>query len=101
MQRPGNSNASEFIIATEIGILHRLKRNYPGKTFYAANERASCAYMKVTTLAKVAESLEQMHHRITVPEAIAKRAKLAIDRMVSVGGATPSTPPAPGVDPGE
>lgn len=101
MQRPGQSTANEFIIATEIGILHRLKRNYPGKTFYAANERASCAYMKVTTLAKVAESLEHLRHRITVPDEIAQRARVAIDRMVSIGGTTPSTPPAPGVDPGE
>jgi len=101
MQRPGQSSADEFIIATEVGILHRLRRRYPNKTFFAANERASCAYMKVTTLAKVAESLEHLRHRITVPDEIASRAKLAIDRMVSIGGSTPSTPPAPGVDPGE
>jgi quinolinate synthase len=99
MKRPGQSAATDFIVATEVGILHRLQRNYPGKRFYAANERASCAYMKVTTLAKVAESLEHLRHRITVPDAVAARARLAIERMVSIGGG--STPPAPGVDPGE
>jgi quinolinate synthase len=99
MQRPGASHAEEFIVATEVGILHRLRRNYPGKTFFAANERASCAYMKVTTLAKVAEALEHRRHRITVPDDVAARARLAIERMVSIGGG--STPPAPGVDPGE
>jgi quinolinate synthase len=101
MKRPATSPAGEFIVATEVGILHRLRRNYPGKTFHAANERASCVYMKVTTLEKVAEALEQLRHRITVPADVAARARLAIERMVSIGGNTPSTPPAPGVDPGE
>jgi len=101
IRRPAESPARDFIVATEVGILHRLRRAYPEKTFYAANERASCAYMKVTTLPKVVESLEKLRHRITVPEAIAARARLAIDRMVATGGPTPSTPPGPGVDPGE
>jgi quinolinate synthase len=101
MQRPGRSPANEFIVATEVGILHRLRRNFPGKTFFAANERASCAYMKVTTLQKVAESLEHGRHEITVPADIAAKAKIAIGRMVAIGGVKPSTPPAPGVDPGE
>jgi quinolinate synthase len=101
IRRPAESAAREFIVATEVGILHRLRRAYPQQTFYAANERASCAYMKVTTLPKVVESLEKMRHRITVPAAIAARARLAIDRMVAIGGAAPSTPPGPGVDPGE
>ncbi|MDA1081678.1 MAG: quinolinate synthase NadA [Gemmatimonadetes bacterium] len=101
MNRPAHSPAKDFIIATEIGILHRLKRNYPDRNFYAANERASCVYMKVTTLAKVAEALEHLRHRITVPAETAARARLAIERMVSIGGTSPSTPPGPGVDPGE
>jgi quinolinate synthase len=101
MKRPGESAAGEFIVATEVGILHRLKRSYPGKTFFAANERASCAYMKVTTMAKVVESLEHLTHRITVPTEVAARARLAIERMVSIGGNVPSTPAGVGVDPGE
>jgi quinolinate synthase len=100
INRPAQSDASEFIVATEIGILHRLRRAYPGKTFYAANERASCAYMKVTTLPKVLASLEKMQHRITVPADIASRARLAIERMVSIGGRGP-VQAGPGVDPGE
>jgi quinolinate synthase len=103
INRPAQSDASEFIVATEIGILHRLRRAYPGKTFYAANERASCAYMKVTTLPKVLASLEKMQHRITVPADIASRARLAIERMVSIGGSGP-VQAGPGfsfVDPGE
>src|SRR3954467_7249551 len=50
IKRPALSNADEFIVATEVGILHRLRRENPSKRFHAANERASCAYMKVTTL---------------------------------------------------
>jgi quinolinate synthase len=100
INRPAQSDASEFIVATEVGILHRLRRAYPDKTFYAANERASCAYMKVTTLPKVLASLQRLEHRITVPEEIASRARLAIERMVSIGGSGP-VPAGPGVDPGE
>ena len=101
MKRPGETTATDFVVATEVGILHRLKRNYPGKNFFAANERASCVYMKVTTLAKVAEALTHLRHRITVPAEIAARARLSIERMVSIGGPSASTPPGPGVDPGE
>jgi quinolinate synthase len=100
INRPAQSDANEFIVATEVGILHRLRRAYPGKTFYAANERASCAYMKVTTLPKVLASLQRMEHRITVPDDIAARARLAIERMVSIGGGGP-VQAGPGVDPGE
>lgn len=100
IKRPGDSGASTFIVATEVGILHRLRRAYPGKEFFAANERASCVYMKVTTLAKVRDALQYLQHRITVPDDIASRAKLAIERMVSIGGAAPA-PAGEGVDPGE
>ena len=100
IKRPGVSDASTFIVATEVGILHRLEKAYPGKRFFAANERASCAYMKVTTLPKILAAIEQLQHRITVPPAIAKRARLSIERMVAIGGGAP-VPASPGVDPGE
>jgi quinolinate synthase len=100
IKRPGLSGADTFIVATEVGILHRLRRENPGKQFFAANERASCAYMKVTTLEGVRDALRHLQHRITVPKDIADRARLAIERMVSIGGGT-RTPAAEGVDPGE
>ena len=78
----------------------RLQRAYPDKTFYAANERASCAYMKVTTMPTLLDAILKNQHRITVDPAVASRAQRAIDRMVSIGGTTP-TPAGPGVDPGE
>src|SRR5690349_12825364 len=103
IKRPAISEATEFIVATEVGILHRLRRENPSKRFFAANERASCAYMKVTTLPKVRAALEHMEHRITVPAAIADRARLAIERMVAIGGGAkqPLSPVPDGVDPGE
>ena len=102
IKRPALSDADEFIVATEVGILHRLRRENPGKRFFAANERASCAYMKVTTLPKVKRALERLEHRITVPRAIADRARLAIERMVAIGGQHSMSPvPSPSSDPGE
>src|SRR3954468_10768881 len=103
IKRPAISNADEFIVATEVGILHRLRRENPSKRFFAANERASCAYMKVTTLPKVRTALVQLQHHITVPLAVADRARRAIERMVAIGGNAkqPLSPVPDGVDPGE
>src|SRR5216110_2457042 len=89
IKRPKISDNDQFIVATEVGILHRLRRENPNKTFYPANERAVCAFMKVTTLPKVLSSLQRMEHRITVPAEIASRARRAIERMVAIGGQTP------------
>ncbi len=100
IRRPAQSDSDTFIIATEIGILHRLRRENPTKHFIAANDRAQCAYMKVTTLPKVLGALQRMEHRITVPDDIAARARTAIERMVAIGG-TPATSPFGPDDPGE
>ena len=102
IKRPKISGSDEFIVATEVGILHRLRRENPSKTFYAANEDAVCAFMKVTTLPKVLHSLKAMEHRITVEPEIASRARLAIERMISIGGNAPLSPaPEAADDPGE
>src|ERR1700674_2091518 len=102
IRRPRISDNDEFIVATEVGILHRLRRENPKKTFYPANPKAVCAFMKVTTLPKVLSSLQRMEHRITVAPAIAARARRAIERMVAIGGKTPLSPvPEASVDPGE
>ncbi|MBI3791026.1 MAG: quinolinate synthase NadA [Gemmatimonadetes bacterium] len=98
IQRPAKSDNDTFIIATEVGILHRLRKANPTKTFIPASDHAVCAFMKVTTLAKVKRALETMSHRITVPADVAARAKQALDRMVSVGA---SKAAAPARDPGE
>ncbi|MFO0327058.1 MAG: quinolinate synthase NadA, partial [Gemmatimonadota bacterium] len=97
IRRPAQSDADTFIVATEVGILHRLRRENPGKRFIPANEQAVCAYMKVTTLPKVLHALETLTHRITVPDDVAARARTAIERMVAIGG----TPQPKAADPGE
>ena len=79
------SDADEFIIATEVGILHRLRKENPGKTFYPATEASFCEFMKLNDLEKVRDSLEHLEYRVTVPEAVAARARRAIERMVELG----------------
>jgi quinolinate synthase len=76
------TEAKEFIIGTEIGILHRLKKENPGKLFYPVSERASCPNMKLTTLEKVLWSLEEMEHEVTVPPDIMRKARKSLQRMI-------------------
>ena len=79
------SASKEFIVGTEVGILHRLKLENPGKTFYPASELAVCPNMKRTTLEKVLWSLDEMTHEVTVPEEVRLRARGSIERMLSYG----------------
>jgi quinolinate synthase len=101
INRPKLSSNDTFIVATETGILHRLRKANPAKTFIPASDRAVCAYMKVTTLPKVLDALARLEHHITVPAPIAERARRAIERMVAIGGRTPLSPVPVGSDPGE
>lgn len=78
------SPAKEFIIATEIGILHTLKKQNPDAQFIPASERALCPNMKKITLDKIVASLEDMQYEVTVPEDIRVRAKQSLDRMIAV-----------------
>jgi quinolinate synthase len=75
---------STVIMATEIGMLHPLQMAAPQVDFVAANEKASCRYMKMITLEKVRDSLREMRHEVKVPEAIAERARIPIERMVAI-----------------
>ncbi|HEX2084384.1 MAG TPA: quinolinate synthase NadA [Solirubrobacteraceae bacterium] len=77
---------STVIMATEVGMLHPLRIAAPDVDFIAANERASCRYMKMITLPKLRDSLRAMRHEVKVPEAIAERARVPIERMVAIGG---------------
>jgi quinolinate synthase len=79
------SPKQRFLIATETGILHRLQKEAPGKTFEPVREDAVCRFMKVTTLEKVRDSLRDLQHVITVESETAGKARLAIERMVSIG----------------
>lgn len=79
-----SSPAKEFIVATEIGILHRLRKEAPEKTFVPLKEDAFCRYMKTITIEKVLRSLEEGIYEVRVPEPIASRARVAIDRMMEL-----------------
>jgi quinolinate synthase len=76
---------TEFLVATETGILHRLEREAAGRVFHPVNRAAVCPFMKQITLEKVYRSLRDMVYPITVDEEIADRARLAIERMVAIG----------------
>lgn len=81
---PGGMWRMAGIVATETGILHRMKKDNPEKTFYPANVGAVCEFMKMITLEKVYWSLRDLKYHVTVPPEIAARAKRAIDRMVAI-----------------
>jgi quinolinate synthase len=79
-----SSPKREFVVATETGIMHRLHKEAPDKRFYAMSERAVCRYMKQITLPKVRDSLRDLRYQVTVPDEVADRARLAIERMVEI-----------------
>lgn len=79
------SEAKEFIVGTETGIIYRLKKENPEKEFYPASDQAICPNMKLTTLEKVLWSLEDLKTEVTVPKEIADRARVAIEKMLDIG----------------
>ncbi len=78
------SPKDRFVVATEVGIIHRLAKEAPGKRFEPANEAAVCRYMKMITLEKVRDSLRDTKHVVSVPREVASRARRAIERMVAI-----------------
>jgi quinolinate synthase len=76
------TGAREIIVGTETGILHRLRKENPGRIFIAATERAICATMKIISLETVLWSLENMGPQIEIPEEIRLKAKPAVDKML-------------------
>ena len=78
------SAAKEIVVGTETGILHRLRKENPEKTFHPVNERMVCPNMKKTTLESLAASLREMKTRVVVPEDIAVRARRAIEAMLAI-----------------
>ncbi len=80
----GQNQQKRFIVATETGIIHALKKQNPQAEFIAASERAICPNMKKINLEKIIWSLEDMQHKVTVDEAIRIKARKALDRMVEI-----------------
>ncbi len=85
MQRARVSTARRFVVATETGVLHRLRRENPTKQFHAAAESAECRYMKMITLENLRDSLRDLKYQVTVAPQTAERARRAIDRMLAIG----------------
>src|SRR5215211_760140 len=79
-----DSDADEFIVATETGMLHPLEQENPGKSFVPANRKAACRYMKMITLPKLRDSLRELAPEVKVAPAIAERARVPIERMVAI-----------------
>ena len=84
MNHVKNSNAKQFVVATETGILYRMRQQNPGKTFVPASEKAECQYMKMITPEKVYASLKEDKYEVKVPKEIADKARLAIERMLAI-----------------
>jgi quinolinate synthase len=79
-----DSEAEEFIVATETGMLHPLSAENPGKRFIPANRAAVCRYMKMITLPKLRDALRDLKPVVNVDRALAERARVPIERMVAI-----------------
>ena len=77
-------DVSQMIVGTEIGIIYRLRKENPGKKFVPVSEQAICANMKLITLEKIFQSLEEIAPEVKVPEPVRLKAKTAVDRMLEV-----------------
>ena len=84
MKHVSKSDSQQFVVATEIGILYRMRQQNPQKTFIPASENAECEYMKMITLDKVYRSLYDEKYEVKVAKKIADKARLAIERMLSI-----------------
>jgi quinolinate synthase len=91
VRESAESSASKFLVATETGILHQLRKGNPDKVFEPINEDAVCKYMKTITPANLVASLREMVFEVTVPEDVRVRAARAVQRMIELG---PSAQPA-------
>jgi quinolinate synthase len=83
-ERASSDTRATAIVATETGMLHPLRRAAPSVEFVAANESAHCRFMKMITLRKLRDSLAKGVYEVKVPADIADRARVPIERMVSI-----------------
>src|SRR5690606_14237691 len=81
------SEAPVLFVGTETGMLHRLRKQRPDKTFLPVRADAVCEYMKTITLPKLYRALRDDVYEVTVAPEIAEDARVAIERMVAVSGA--------------
>ena len=78
------SSAQKFVVGTEEGILHRLKKENPEKEFYIAYEGAVCPNMKLNTLERIYTSLKEEKHVVQVPQKVAAKARVSLERMFEI-----------------
>jgi quinolinate synthase len=78
------SPSKEFAVGTEMGIMHRLNKEFSDRAFYPVNPNAVCAFMKTITLDNMISSLETLSPEVRVPAEIARRARRSIDRMLEL-----------------
>lgn len=84
MKHVNSSDANEFVIATEVGILHRMKKENPDKVFYPVSDDSVCEYMKLITLEKLYNALLNEEHIVKVPEELVAKARIPIERMLEL-----------------
>jgi quinolinate synthase len=84
MRHTAQSDAQEFMVATEVGVLHRMRKANPNKQFHPLDEAAICRYMKMITLEKVRDSLRELRYPVQVAPDLAARARGAIERMLEL-----------------
>lgn len=84
MNHAKDSSSKKFVVATETGILYRMRKQNPDKEFIPISENAVCKYMKMITLDKVYSSLKEEKYEVKVPKNIAQKAHLAIERMLAI-----------------
>ncbi|HET6458242.1 MAG TPA: quinolinate synthase NadA [Nitrosopumilaceae archaeon] len=84
MNHAKDSPSKKFVVATETGILYRMRKQNPDKEFIPISENAICKYMKMITLDKVYSSLKEEKYEVKVPKNIAQKAQLAIERMLAI-----------------
>ncbi len=84
IQRAQQSSATQFVVATEIGVLHRMRKANPTKEFLPIDESISCRYMKMITMEKLRDTLVHMRHEVTVDPELAAKGRTAIERMIAL-----------------
>jgi quinolinate synthase len=84
MQHARKSENNQFVVATETGIMYRMKKENPDKSFIPVKENAVCKYMKQITIQKVVDSLVHKQYEVKVSKQIADKARIAIERMLMI-----------------
>jgi quinolinate synthase len=84
LKYPGQSDAGEFIVGTEIGLVYRLQKLYPDKKFYPVSEQALCPNMKKISLEKILWSLQEMAPVVKVPAQLSEKAYIPVKRMLDI-----------------